>query len=258
MPGPQITLIASLQDITGSADSNPNGNSRLRVTLCGFGGLLPRIVGTSMLAKVAYISIQTGAQVSIPIWGNDAITPAGTFYCIEIIDSKGVRVQANNYQLTGSGTQDLSNLSPYLPPPPVSAPLIPIYSNPIGGALQFINGSLQINGNLTVTGTINGNTGGGLIVVPDAANITFDGSQGSAFKTILNIGNTVLTVTNMANKAYVAIVFQQDATGGRTVTWPANVHNNGEVNPGPNIRSSQTFMADTDGSLIAVSTMQYS
>lgn len=253
MATPQITLTAQLGDLTGNADPR----SKIRITLCGFGGLMPKVIGTAMLAKALYEQVQTGSSISIQIWGNDVIKPDGTFYCIEIIDSKGVRVQAGNYQLTGSGTQDLSTLPQYLPPPPLPIFPIPIWSNPIGGGTQTIHGSLIIDGDLTVTGTINGNQGGGLVVVPYAANIVFNGSQGRGFKTVLT-GDTNLTISNMNNQVYIAIVFQQDGTGGHNVNWPANIFNHGEVNPGPGMRSSQVFMADTDGSLIAVSTMQYS
>ena len=45
------------------------------------------------------------------LYGNDVIEPSGTFYYISILDANMNVIQSANYQLTGSGTQDLSTLS---------------------------------------------------------------------------------------------------------------------------------------------------
>lgn len=119
---PALTLTANLQDIGGNLDS---GGS-LVIVLCGYGQVLPRIAGTAMLAKIApskYIAV--AGMISIPIWGNDVITPAGvTYYSVAVLDDRGNVVQAGMYQFTGSGTIDLStapqlNLQPLPPVPPV-------------------------------------------------------------------------------------------------------------------------------------------
>lgn len=136
----QITLTAQLDQITGNSDVL----AALRITLVNYGTWIPRISGTSMIAKAQYVQKQTDPSnpVSITLWGNDVITPSGTFYCIEVIDSRNVVVQAGNYLLTGGGTQDLSNLTPLTPLQ--QGELTPIWSNPPGESAQTIHGNLVI------------------------------------------------------------------------------------------------------------------
>jgi hypothetical protein len=105
-----ITLTVNLQDFMGNADDNGS----LIITLCGFNQNLPRVNGTAMLAKVGPITIQlpTGTTTSIPLYGNDQITPSGTYYTIAIMDDKRNIVQSGIYVFTGTGTFDLSTLTP--------------------------------------------------------------------------------------------------------------------------------------------------
>ncbi len=119
MPTPAITLTATLQDLSGIADIN----SALIITLCNFGMTLPRIVGTSMLAKIGprKYTLATGIA-SIPLWGNDVIYPSNTYYSIAFMDDKSNVVQCGAYQFLGSGARDLSNASQILPPPPTIIP----------------------------------------------------------------------------------------------------------------------------------------
>jgi hypothetical protein len=115
---PAITLTATLQDLTGVNTGSTAEPARVLITLCNFDPVLPRIVGTSMLAKTVYDVVTQDGSMSIPIWGNDVITPQGTYYSVAILDGDGNTIQCSNYQLSGSGTQDLSNLPPFVPPPP--------------------------------------------------------------------------------------------------------------------------------------------
>jgi hypothetical protein len=71
--------------------------------------VLPAVPGTSNIALVGpkeYFS--TGAAISIPLWGNDAIAPAGTYYEIAVIDGQQNVVQCGAYRFTGTETIDLS------------------------------------------------------------------------------------------------------------------------------------------------------
>ena len=151
---PQITLTATLQDASGNIDVG----AFLRITLAGFGGLVPRVNGTSLLSRASQKVRQGGSAIAVPIYGNDVIAPGPnlTFYCIEVFDSKNNIVQSGNYQLSGNGTLDLSTLNQYFPPPPPILGQSPVFTNPPGSSLQTINGSITIVGNLIVTGTING------------------------------------------------------------------------------------------------------
>jgi hypothetical protein len=114
---PDITLTATLDDLTGVAVGSTANPAKLRITLCGFGPILPKIAGTAMIARTGPFDIySTGAQISTLLWGNDQITPAGTFYSIEILDGSDNVVQCGSYQFTGGGTIDLSNANQIVPP----------------------------------------------------------------------------------------------------------------------------------------------
>jgi len=115
---PNITLTATLDDLTGAAAGSTANPAKLRIALCGYGPVLPRIAGTTMLAKTGPFAVySTGAAISTLIWGNDQITPAGTYYSIEVLDGEDNVVQCGAYTLTGGGTQDLSSLTPVTPQP---------------------------------------------------------------------------------------------------------------------------------------------
>ncbi|MGA9668394.1 MAG: hypothetical protein WBQ94_04255 [Terracidiphilus sp.] len=109
---PNITLTATLEDLTGAAAGSTASPAKLRITLCGFGPVLPEIAGTAMLARVGPFSIfSTGGAISTALWGNDQISPSGTYYSIEILDGEDNVVQCGAYVFTGPGgtTIDLSN-----------------------------------------------------------------------------------------------------------------------------------------------------
>jgi hypothetical protein len=114
---PNITLTATLDDLTGAAAGSTANPAKLRITLCSFGPSLPLIQGTAMLAKTGPFSVYSaGAAISTLIWGNDQISPSGTYYSIEILDGEDNVVQCGAYELTGTGSQDLSNLAQIIPP----------------------------------------------------------------------------------------------------------------------------------------------
>jgi hypothetical protein len=101
---PNITLTANLDDTSGVADAG----SGLRITLCNYGLVVPRVVGTAMLAKVKQLVISPNGVFSLPLWANDQISPTGTFYEIAMLDDARNVVQAGMYRFTGAGTVDLS------------------------------------------------------------------------------------------------------------------------------------------------------
>lgn len=57
-----------------------------------------------------------------------------------------------------------------------------------------------------------------IIVVPDAATITFNLALGSVFQTTLG-GNRTLAVENAQGQQKFEVIFIQDATGSRVPTW---------------------------------------
>jgi hypothetical protein len=113
---PNIVLTATLDDLTGAAAGSTANPAKLRIALCGYGPVLPKIAGTAMLAKTGPFTVySSGAGISTPLWGNDQITPGNTFYTIELLDGEDNVVQCGAYALTGVGTQDLSNAVPIIP-----------------------------------------------------------------------------------------------------------------------------------------------
>jgi hypothetical protein len=120
MATPEITLTVTLQDLTGTDVSN----SSLSITLAGYGQALPKIIGTAMIAKTGPMRFKFAGGETIPnikLWGNDQISPSGTYYAIEVIDDKHNVVQSGVYIFEG-GVQsiDLSNATPVTlqPEPP--------------------------------------------------------------------------------------------------------------------------------------------
>lgn len=256
MSTPSITLTATLEDILGSADPQ----AYLRITLCGLYGFVPRIAGTAIVAKIqqlVYQNIDTGIW-SAALWGNDALTPTGSFYCIEVIDGNGNIAQSGNYLIVGSGSQDLSGMTQYFPPPPIEPPFLPVLQNPQGGdgTTQVIDSNITIDGNLIVTGTING--GNSLFVVAYTPTMTLDGTKGGNFKTTIT-GPVNITITNMVNKGIVSVHIIQDGTGGHLVTWDGSkIRNAPAVSPGPNARTIQLFAVDADGTFDAAAPAMFS
>jgi len=102
-----ITLTANLESIVGGSESA----GYLRITLCGFGPIQPSVPG-SMLADAGVPQLvgpqQGSTPLSVQLYGNDVITPQGTFYEVAVLDQNQNVVQCGNYQFTGSGTVDLS------------------------------------------------------------------------------------------------------------------------------------------------------
>lgn len=113
---PQITLTATLQDVSGTAAGSTASPAVLRIALCGFGLTLPCIVGTSNLARVGPEDFyDTGSGLSVTLWGNDVINPLGTYYAITILDGDGNILQCGSYQFTGTQDIDLSSAPQIVP-----------------------------------------------------------------------------------------------------------------------------------------------
>lgn len=109
-PAPGVTVKANLESVLGAGFVG----GFLRITLCGFGATIPRVSGAGVIAD-AGIPLLAGPQadgahpVTQLIWGNDLITPAGTFYEIAILSSTQEVIQAGMYQFVNTaGTVDLA------------------------------------------------------------------------------------------------------------------------------------------------------
>jgi hypothetical protein len=242
---PQITLTAKLQDVSGVAAGTTESPAVLRVALCGFGLTLPCIVGTSNLAQPGPEDFyDDGSGLSIKLWGNDVIFPAGTYYAITLLDGDGNILQCGAYQFIGAQTIDLSNAPQIYPVPPVSPSGIPVLTNPLGQALQTIDGSITIDGNLIVTGSF---SFGGLYIVPIVAGVAeFNGATGTSQSLTLT-EDVTSTAQNFVAGPTIMTLIKQDGTGGRAMSWPANFINTPEINPAPNGATAQIWMKDEAG-----------
>lgn len=117
---PGVTLSVTLNDLTGNAVLNGS----LIITLCGYGQSLPRIAGTSMIAatKMSF-ALANGTNAGIKLWGNDQITPANTFYSVQVLDANRNIVQAGIYQFNSGAAIDLSTAAQVTQPnPPAPVP----------------------------------------------------------------------------------------------------------------------------------------
>ena len=118
---PNITLTATLLDYSGNTIGTSAQPAWLRIALCGFGGVLPAIAGTGNITKITswFVDIPfTGTALSVKLWGNDQISPSGTYYAISLLDTQKNVLQTGIYQFFGTQTIDLS-VAPQIVQPPV-------------------------------------------------------------------------------------------------------------------------------------------
>lgn len=119
---PNITLTATLLDYSGNTIGTTTQPAWVRIALCGFGATLPVVSSCGgNLAKVSSWALDipfTGTALSIPLYGNDQIAPAGTYYAISVLDTNKNVVQTGMYSFTGTQTIDLSCATQIVPPSP--------------------------------------------------------------------------------------------------------------------------------------------
>ena len=207
MPTPSVTLSGNIQDLTGSANAG-----KIIVTLVNFGTTLPVITGTTSLASLSVIATANGSGAySVALWGNNQISPSGTFYQITVQGADGSTILTAAYQFLTGGTFDLSNLqqmSPSAGQTITSPQYVQLTANGIqtmtaGLALPIItNGSqLQLQETGDTLGSINlylrnrSGSNGGILENPNVC-LSDLGFQTSAKITNIAIdGSNNLTVT---------------------------------------------------------------
>lgn len=209
---PQITLKVSLDDLSGGAAGSVGNPARVLVALCNFGLQLPRIAGTANLAKIGpyeYLDDGSSEPITIMLWGNDVIVPAGTYYAITILDGNGNVVQTAAYQFTGTMTINLADAVPIDPGNPL---VLGVYVVPIIGTAA-----------------------------------TFDRTKGTGQSLTLTKAVTSSTAVNFIPGAIFPVFIKQDATGGWPFAWPANFQDPPSINPNPNGVSTSMWYAGGDG-----------
>jgi hypothetical protein len=224
---PQIGLTISLDDLQGNDIGSSSSPAFVEIALANYGPIMPRIAGTAMLAKVGPGSQKIpylGAPIVVTLWGNDVIVPAGTYYAITIFDDQGNVLQSGAYVFTGTVNADLSTIAQAFP----SAS-----STVVGSEVQM----------------------------PFSATPTFNcGLVNGPVEFYLLLTGNVTASTLLPNFAGQIVLFRlvQDATGGRTFAWPANVKNPGVIDSAPNSTTSQAFYVTAGGNAYPLGPQTYS
>jgi hypothetical protein len=196
--------------------------------LCGYGNQIPRYANEgALVARATTIDIDAGTDGSFTeeVPGNDRIQPSGTYYTITVKNSNGDVIQINAYVFLGDNVYNLEATQPFDPTLPMM-PLPPLIINQ-------------------------------LLIVPASDSMTFSGTNFTAFKTTLYSNVLHPVATGMVPGNLYTFVIVQDGTGGWEFTWPANIHNGTMVNHDANAETVQTFVADADGQLYAISAGAY-
>jgi len=219
--------------VTGKLQSAINSSAvqgKVEVMLCGYGSRVPRHNGVALVARIEddEITISADGSFTFSAPPNDEITPVITYYAVTIKDENGDIAQVNAYRfLSTPPTYDLNLIDPYdpnLPPPP----LPPIITNM-------------------------------LLVMAPAADMIFDGTTYTAFKTTLPGNVFYPTFVNMIPGNLYTFIIVQDAVGGWDLDWgyDGNVHNATSIAKTPNATTIQTFVADENGELWPVGPATY-
>lgn len=204
------TVHGKLQSVTGSKAEQGS----VEIALCGYGSFVPRgndVLVARPTSKQVDVPVDAAGMFTTTVAGNDQIKPPGTYYTVTIKDANGDIVQCNAYLFTGSTDYDLATTAPIDPTGPPPPPVDPI------------NNELQ--------------------VVGPADDMVFDGSVYSGFQTTLPGNVTQPVFQNMIDGNLYTFIIVQDAVGGHTFAWAANVHNAVMVNPLANAATVQTFVA---------------
>lgn len=136
----------------------------------------------------------SGNLPSSSIWSNAELSPAGSYYKVMLTDANGIPQWFTN-QLwiftQGSGSSvDLGSMVPATVP----------------GGVVFPSSSILAPQ-----------------VITFSSSISSDVSKGSLIEITLTGNVTSSTIANMSDGQLVCFSITQDATGGRTFAWPANV-----------------------------------
>lgn len=213
---PQITINGTLDDLYGAALAD----SSLAVQLVNYGSQAPRIAGTAIIASTAPLAIPCPAGTfSFNVWGNDVITPAGTYYIVQILDDNGNVIQTNAYLFTGAQTVDLSTVVPYNPNV-IVVPGVPVVAGPLV--------TLVFNANLVINGLL-----------------------GTTYDLTLTGNVAVTTFNNVQAGVVYTLILVQDGVGGRTFAYPGNLFGGGPIDPDPGSVTTQSFVARANGNLYA-------
>jgi hypothetical protein len=145
---PGVTLSFTLQDRTGAGVP-----ARVVLTLVGYGANVPLVAGTGVSANRTYTATANAGGVgSVTFYGNYQISPAHTYYQIQIFGSNSIST-AQVYQFNTAGSYDLSAISPMTVLPAATGPVptsILTGNNSWTGTKSF--STLSVSGAFTLAG----------------------------------------------------------------------------------------------------------
>lgn len=216
-----ITITGNLKNVFGALDAGAG----LRVTLNGYGANMPRVIGTGIIVNPdVQVTMPGDGTFSFTVNGNDIITPGPntTFYSIAFQPSSGGTVKTLNYQFSGSGTFDLSTLSPMVALPATVPPVSPVVTNPTG--LQVIS-AFALMTRLAFSPN----------AVASSATPIFDVQGGSSIRFTMNQNVSSSTLINSVDGEFAILAIKQDPTGNWTFAFPANVTGAVAPDPTPNV-----------------------
>lgn len=225
MPTP-ISITGNVIDITGAAQPG----IVVTALLVNINGTSPFVNGNQIVAPVKTATSDGGGNFSLTLYGNDVITPSNSYYQFTFKNSAGTNVGELSYQFTGPGPISLSSWEPLSadnnPGPGLLAN--PIRTFPPNGVGQIIVGDLFVTGTLSA-GHITGVIGSQPAYVTTSFNTTptfTPPAPGQCVFAITLTGDVTSSTINLAGVAAGAFftwIIIQDATGGRSFTWPPNV-----------------------------------
>jgi hypothetical protein len=107
---PSLTITANIQSIFGA--NYPKGTPVFQLE--NYGSSVPRVISTGFVVSPRVTATaDINGLISTLIWGNDLIAPSGTYYLVTFMSDKNLQTAQCRYSLVGSGTVDLSTLTPF-------------------------------------------------------------------------------------------------------------------------------------------------
>ena len=222
-----ITLTGTLQTIAGGTALE----GKVKLALRGYGGQVPVLPGKALFGDVSPDEIDTGSDgtFSTELWGNDAITPAGTYYVLTVFNLNGDIVQTNAYLIVGADRSiDVSTLQPIDPSTFFAQPLQPP---------NLVNR---------------------MVAVPWAANLILNGAAGLSFEIAPLQADTVLSFTAGVPGNLYTFITQQASNAAHVLSYDGTaIHGGSAINPTLSGRLVQTFVCRSNDTLDSIGTGVY-
>jgi hypothetical protein len=208
------TITGKLVNIIGA---NAAEEGSVIFALCGYGSQVPRVTDTAVVARLTTLQVEADQNgvIQAQLWGNDWITPPGTYYTATVLDDNGDVQQCNAYVFLGDQSYDLGTTQPFDPTQP-QGPMPPLIVNQ-------------------------------LLMVPYSPNPVFPGDQALTFGMTLTGDVAGITFTGLAAGNLYTFIITQDSTGGRQFNWGSWAINATQVNPAAGSTTIQTFVAIASG-----------